>query len=108
DVSKVAGVASFFVSRIDGMIDTQLEAFAQDPRHESKRALAQSLQGRAAIANAKIAYAEYEKMLSSKAWQKLAKKGAMPQRLLWASTSTKNPRYRDVLYAEELIGADPV
>ncbi len=108
DVSRVASVASFFVSRIDGVIDPRLESFANDPKNASKRALAQSLQGKAAIANAKLAYAEYEQMLSTKAWQKLAKKGAMPQRLLWASTSTKNPKYRDVMYAEELIGADTV
>src|SRR5262249_12989889 len=78
------------------------------PKNAPQAALAESLQGKAAIANAKIAYAEYEKLVSSKAWQKLAKKGAMPQRLLWASTSTKNPKYRDVIYAEELIGADTV
>jgi len=104
----VASVASFFVSRIDSAVDAQLQAFAADPANAAQRELAESLQGKAAIANAKLAYAEYEKLLSSKAWQKLARKGAMPQRLLWASTSTKNPSYRDVVYAEELIGADTV
>ncbi len=108
EISKIASVASFFVSRIDGAIDPLLLKIAREDQDPAKRALADSLQGKAAIANAKLAYAEYEKILSNKAWQKLAKQGAMPQRLLWASTSTKNPKYKDVLYAEELIGADTV
>ncbi len=108
DVSKVASVASFFVSRIDSLIDPMLEKLTTEAKTPAKRALAETLLGKAAIANAKLAYAEYEKLCASKAWQKLAKKRAMPQRLLWASTSTKNPKYRDVIYAEELIGADTV
>jgi transaldolase/glucose-6-phosphate isomerase len=107
-VARVASVASFFVSRIDTALDPQLEAKAKQSKSNAQRELALALRGKAAIANAKLAYAEYEKLLATKEWQALAKKGAMPQRLLWASTSTKNPSYRDVVYAEELIGRDTV
>ncbi len=107
-VSRVASVASFFVSRIDGAIDPLLEHAAANAGDPEQRARAQSLLGKVAIANAKLAYAEYQRLCATKAWKKLAKQGARPQRLLWASTSTKNPNYRDVLYAEELIGTDTV
>ncbi|MCE9594003.1 MAG: bifunctional transaldolase/phosoglucose isomerase [Planctomycetes bacterium] len=107
-VARVASVASFFVSRIDTALDPLLDLKMKTAPTNAQRELAGMLRGKAAIANAKLAYAEYEKLLATKEWQKLAKRGAMPQRLLWASTSTKNPRYRDVVYAEELVGKDTV
>ena len=97
DLSKVASVASFFVSRVDSETDARLE-----------RAGATHLQGKLAVANAKLAYEVYERLFSGPAWAELAAKGARPQRPLWASTSTKSPAYRDVLYVEELIGPDTV
>ena len=108
DPSHVASVASFFVSRIDTAVDKQLDekiARANDP-HEKERLAA--LKGKVAIANAKLAYQEYKKLFSGARWEKLAAKGAKPQRLLWASTGTKNKEYSDVLYVEELIGANTV
>jgi transaldolase len=96
----VYSVASFFVSRVDTEADKRLEAVG------SKEALA--LRGRLAVANAKLAYEHYEQAFSGPRWDFLAGKGANPQRCLWASTSTKNPEYRDVLYVEELIGPDTV
>jgi transaldolase len=100
DPRKVASVASFFVSRVDTEADARLEAIG------SKAALA--LRGKLAVANAKLAYRHYLESFSGPRWEYLAGKGARPQRCLWASTSTKNPAYRDVLYVEELIGADTV
>jgi transaldolase / glucose-6-phosphate isomerase len=108
DPSHVASVASFFVSRIDAAVDKQLDekiARANDP-HEKERLAA--LKGKVAIANAKLAYQEYRKLFSGARWEKLAAKGAKPQRLLWASTGTKNKEYSDVLYVEELIGPNTV
>jgi transaldolase/glucose-6-phosphate isomerase len=108
DPGRVSSVASFFVSRIDTMVDemiTKRLAAVTDP---DGRALLTSLLGKVAIANAKLAYQHYLAVCQSSAWQVLAAKGARPQRLLWASTSTKNPRYRDVRYVEELIGRDTV
>lgn len=108
DPSHVASVASFFVSRIDSMVDKQLDekiAAANDPA-EKKRLTA--LQGKIAIANAKMAYQDYLKLFSGERWDKLAARGAKPQRLLWASTGTKNKNYRDTLYVEELIGKNTV
>jgi transaldolase/glucose-6-phosphate isomerase len=105
-IDRIASVASFFVSRIDAQMDKKiadLEA-AGDP----KAAEAKPLAGRIAIANAKQAYAWYEEMIAGDRWKTLAAKGAMPQRLLWASTGVKNPDYRDVLYVEPLIGPDTV
>ncbi len=96
----VYSVASFFVSRVDTEADKRLEAIG------SKDALA--LRGKLAVANAKLAYEHYQKAFSGPRWDFLAGKGANPQRCLWASTSTKNPEYRDVLYVEELIGPDTV
>jgi transaldolase len=96
DLSKVRSVASFFVSRVDTETDKRLEAIG------TEEALA--LRGKLAIANAKIAYQNYQATFSGPRWEALAAKGALPQRCLWASTSTKNPEYRDVLYVEELIG----
>jgi transaldolase/glucose-6-phosphate isomerase len=108
DPTHVASVASFFVSRIDSAVDKQLNekiARANDP-HEKERLAA--LKGKVAIANAKLAYQEYKELFSGARWEKLAAKGAKPQRLLWASTGTKNKDYSDVLYVEELIGPNTV
>jgi transaldolase/glucose-6-phosphate isomerase len=108
DPSHVASVASFFVSRIDTMVDKQLDdkiAKANDPS-EKERLVA--LKGKIAIANAKLAYQDYKKLIASPRWEKLAAHGAKPQRLLWASTGTKNKDYSDVLYVEELIGPDTI
>ncbi len=93
DVSKVASVASFFVSRVDSACDSALE-----------KAGNKELQGKIAVANAKVAFKEFGKLFSGERWSKLADAGAMPQRVLWASTGTKNPAYSDVLYVDELIG----
>jgi transaldolase / glucose-6-phosphate isomerase len=101
DVSKSASVASFFVSRIDAAADKKLKTLAD------KGAAAQ-LKGKVAIANAKIAYERYKVLFSGPRWEKLAKAGAKTQRLLWASTSTKDPSYKDTLYVEALIGRDTV
>ena len=100
DLSRVHSVASFFVSRVDTETDRRLEALAAPPE----------LKGKLGIANAKLAYAHYRELFSPKdeLWAELAAAGAHPQRCLWASTSTKNPAYRDVLYVEELIGPDTV
>jgi transaldolase len=100
DLSKVRSVASFFVSRVDTEADKRLEAIGSDE--------ALALRGKLAIANARIAYENYEKAFSGPRWEALEAKGALPQRCLWASTSTKNPEYRDVLYVEELIGPHTV
>ncbi|MSQ18278.1 MAG: transaldolase [Betaproteobacteria bacterium] len=105
-VTGIASVASFFVSRIDAAIDPQLNEIAKSGGPNA--ALATSLCGRIAIANAKVAYARYQELISAPRWQALAAAAARPQRLLWASTGTKNPAYRDVVYVEELIGADTV
>jgi transaldolase/glucose-6-phosphate isomerase len=108
DPSHVASVASFFVSRIDSAVDKQLDekiAKANDP---TEKARLQALKGKIAIANAKMAYQDYKKLFSGQRWDKLAAKGAKPQRLLWASTGTKNKDYSDVLYVEELIGRNTI
>jgi len=108
DVSKIASVASFFVSRIDTLIDGQIEAKLKTETDPKKKELLQSIEGKVAIANAKLTYKKYQELFGGGRWKALAAKGAQTQRLLWASTSTKNPKYRDVLYVEELIGADTV
>ncbi|SVC05645.1 uncharacterized protein METZ01_LOCUS258499, partial [marine metagenome] len=108
DLGSVASVASFFVSRIDALVDSTLEQMLQDEKDEDRRASLEALRGRVAIANAKLAYQHYQALSASDRWQALAAKGARPQRLLWASTGVKNPTYRDVLYVEELIGPDTV
>src|SRR6202790_2788582 len=108
DPSHVASVASFFVSRIDSAVDKQLDdkiARANDPSEKERLS---ALKGKVAIANAKLAYQEYKRLFSGPRWEKLAAKGARPQRLLWASTGTKNKDYSDVLYVEELIGPNTV
>lgn len=108
DVSKIASVASFFVSRIDTLIDSEIDARLKTEADAKKKELLASVQGKVAIANARKTYAKYQELFGGARWKALASKGAHAQRLLWASTSTKNPKYRDVLYVEELIGADTV
>ncbi len=108
DISHVASVASFFVSRIDSLIDGQIDAKLKTETDPNKRALLTGLQGKVAIANAKLTYRKYQELFGGARWKALAAKGAQTQRLLWASTSTKNPKYRDVMYVEELIGKDTV
>ena len=108
DVSHIASVASFFVSRIDTLIDSQIDAKLKTESDANRRTLLTGLQGKVAIANAKLTYHKYHEIYGGPRWKALAAKGAQTQRLLWASTSTKNPKYRDVLYVEELIGADTV
>ena len=105
-LNHVASVASFFVSRVDSAIDGALAALVKASTISAARA--ESLQGRAAIANAKRAYKLFQDRFSGPRWEKLASKGAQLQRPLWASTSTKNPSYRDTLYVEQLIGPDTV
>ncbi|SCG45652.1 transaldolase [Micromonospora coxensis] len=100
DLSKIGSVASFFVSRVDSEVDKRLEKIGSDE--------AKALRGKAAIANAQLAYERYGQVFSSDRWQALADAGAHPQRPLWASTSTKNPDYRDVIYVEELIAPGTV
>ena len=106
-IDGLASVASFFVSRVDSEIDKRQDALiAKAPAAEKERL--QLLKGRAAIANAKLAYRLFRQKFSGPRWEALAKQGARVQRPLWASTSTKNPAYRDVMYVEELIGPDTV
>jgi transaldolase/glucose-6-phosphate isomerase len=108
DVSKMASVASFFISRIDVSVDAIVEGrlkTSKDPREQEQL---KSLLGKVAIANGKETYVSYQKIFSGDRWKALAAKGAQTQRVLWASTSTKNPNYSDVLYVEELIGPDTV
>jgi transaldolase/glucose-6-phosphate isomerase len=108
DPTRVASVASFFVSRIDSMVDAMLQSRIEEAKSADEKTKLKALQGKVAIANAKMAYQIYKKLVAGPRWQSLARRGARPQRLLWASTSTKNPAYRDVVYVEELIGADTV
>jgi transaldolase/glucose-6-phosphate isomerase len=105
---KMAGVASFFISRIDTLVDSMLNERLKTITDSSQQALLKSLFGKVAIANGKLAYKSYQRIFSGPRWQALASKGAQTQRVLWASTSTKNPNYRDVIYVEELIGPDTV
>jgi transaldolase len=107
DISGIASVASFFVSRIDTLADSTIDERLKTAKGADAQLL-ESLRGKVAIANAKQAYRYYQQMIESPRWKALAAKGAQTQRLLWASTSTKNPKYRDVLYIEELIGPDTV
>ena len=104
DISRVASVASFFVSRIDSAIDAQLASQLKTASDPAQRARLGGLLGKVAIANAKLAYHRFTELFSGDRWKALEKNGAQPQRVLWASTSTKNPNYRDVIYVEELIG----
>jgi len=105
DIRSLSSVASFFVSRVDTEVDKRLDALV-NKSPDSKRL--DALRGKAAIANAKLAYAIFQKEFSSPRWKRLEEKGAAVQRVLWASTSTKNPAYRDVMYVEQLIGPHTV
>lgn len=107
-LDRVASVASFFVSRVDSAIDKQLDALAKAAPNEAAAAELRALRGRAAIANAKLAYRLFQAEFSGPRWEALVAHGAHVQRPLWASTSTKDPSYRDVMYVEELIGPDTV
>lgn len=107
-LSQVASVASFFVSRVDSLVDKLLDEKIASATDESAKAKLESLKGKAGIANSKLAYKKSLEIYSTERWQKLAAQGARPQRLLWASTGTKNPKYSDVLYVENLIGPDTV
>jgi transaldolase/glucose-6-phosphate isomerase len=108
DPAGVASVASFFVSRIDTALDALVEARLDAATTSRERALLRSLPGRVAIANAKLAYQRYQEIFASPRWRALASRGALTQRLLWASTGAKNPSYSDVVYVEELAGPDTV
>ncbi len=108
DPSRVASVASFFISRIDTLVDTRLAERLTALPDSMEQALIKRLLGRVAIANAKLTYQRYKEIFAGPRWRALAARGAMTQRLLWASTSTKNPNYRDVIYVEDLIGRDTV
>jgi len=107
DIRNIASVASFFVSRVDSEVDKRLDAILKSASPEKRKQI-DSLRGKAAIANAKLAYRIFQKEFSSPRWKKLEAKGASVQRVLWASTSTKNPSYRDVMYVEQLIGPHTV
>ncbi|HSZ03282.1 MAG TPA: transaldolase [Terriglobales bacterium] len=108
DVSKIASVASFFISRIDSSVDAIVGEHLKASKDQREQQQLKSILGKVAIANGKQTYVSYQKIFSGDRWKALAAKGAQTQRVLWASTSTKNPNYRDVLYVEELIGPDTV
>ena len=108
DVSRMASVASFFISRIDTLVDSKINEQLKSNKDPKREELLKSILGKVAIANGKLTYQKYLKIFSGPRWEALAKKGAQTQRVLWASTSTKNPAYRDVIYVEELIGKDTV
>jgi transaldolase / glucose-6-phosphate isomerase len=108
DVSRIASVASFFISRIDTLVDSLLGEQLKKETDAARKAKLQGLLGKVAIANGKLTYEAYERIFSSPRWKALAAKGAQTQRVLWASTSTKNKAYRDVIYVEEMIGSDTV
>ncbi len=109
DAGSVRSVASFFVSRVDSKVDAAIEQrLGTLPPGATERAELESLRGQAAVANARLAYAAFESTVASPRFEALRARGAQVQRPLWASTSTKNPAYRDVLYVEELIGPDTV
>ncbi len=99
DITRVASVASFFVSRVDTAVDEALEEIGET---------GQPLRGKIAIANAKVAYARFREIFSSERWERLSKQGARVQRVLWGSTSTKNPQYPDTFYVDNLIGSNTV
>src|SRR6185312_10663944 len=108
DLGKVASVASFFVSRIDTAVDRLIEGRLAQAGDDGQRLALASIRGKVAIANAKLAYERYKRLFAGPRWEALRAKGARTQRLLWASTGTKNPEYSDVLYVEELIGPDTI
>src|SRR6266436_6046943 len=100
----MASVASFFISRIDTLVDSMLNDRLKKTTDPGQQSLLKSLLGKVAIANGKLTYQRYQRIFSGPRWEPLAAKAAHTQRVLWASTSTKNPNYRDVMYVEELIG----
>jgi transaldolase/glucose-6-phosphate isomerase len=108
DVSRMASVASFFISRIDSAVDALLNTKLKSTTDAAEKTQLQSVLGKVAIANGKLTYQKYLQIFGTDRWKKLAAKGAQTQRVLWASTSTKNPAYSDVMYVEELIGPDTV
>jgi len=108
DVSRIASVASFFISRIDTLVDSLVNDQLKSETNSTRKVQLQGILGKVATANGKLTYEAYEKIFSTPRWKALAAKGAQTQRVLWASTSTKNPNYRDVIYVEELIGPDTV
>jgi transaldolase/glucose-6-phosphate isomerase len=108
NLKKIGGVASFFISRIDSLVDSMINDKLKTATDAQQQALLKSLLGKVAIANGKLTYLRYQRIFSGPRWQALAAQGAHTQRVLWASTSTKNPAYRDVMYVEELIGPDTV
>jgi transaldolase len=108
EIGSIQSVASFFLSRIDSNIDDRLDAKLAAGVEDATAAKLHGLKGKIAIANAKVAYQEYKEIFSSDRWQALAAQGATVQRLLWASTSTKNPDYSDVMYVDELVGPNTV
>jgi transaldolase/glucose-6-phosphate isomerase len=108
NLKKMAGVASFFISRIDTLVDSKIDDKLRTTTDAQRQALLKPLKGKVAIANGKLTYQRYQRIFSGPRWEALAAKGAQTQRVLWASTSTKNPEYRDVMYVEELIGPDTV
>lgn len=107
-VDRIASVASFFVSRVDTAVDKRLDELIEQTSDEGRQAKLRALRGKAAIANAKTAYEVFQQTFTGARWEALTARGAHVQRPLWASTSTKNPDYRDVLYVEELIGPHTV
>ncbi len=108
EISNISSVASFFLSRIDTNIDAKLNDILKHLTDTTKAEKITALKGKIAIANAKVAYQEYKKIIASDRWQTLAAKGARVQRLLWASTGTKDPSYSDVMYVDGLVGNDTV
>ena len=107
-LTSAASVASFFLSRIDTLVDSQLDAQATANPQPALQEKAQQLRGQTAIASARLAYQDYKRLFSGARWQRLAAVGASTQRLLWASTSTKDPSYSDIKYVEALIGSDTI
>jgi transaldolase len=108
DASRIASVASFFISRIDTLVDGEIDAKIKVTTNPADIAALKNLKGKVAIANGKLTYQRYKQIFSGPEWDALAAKGAQTQRVLWASTSTKNPAYSDIYYVEELIGRDTV
>jgi transaldolase/glucose-6-phosphate isomerase len=108
DISQIASVASFFVSRIDTAVDKLLDEKIAQANDPDEKARLNALKGKVAVANAKLAYQRYKRLFAGERWKALAAKGAKTQRLLWASTGTKNKAYSDVLYVDELIGPDTI
>jgi len=108
DLSKIASVASFFISRVDTLVDKRLEDMAKGTTDAAKQQELKALEGKAAIANARLVYQDFKKLFGTPGFEALKHAGAHVQRPLWASTSTKNPAYRDVMYVEELVGPDTV